>query len=84
MLSRVTAYLVEAGLLERSSDEGDRRAAWLSPTPKGKRLADRIWRERTDALKLALGALTDAEQRQIEKALPALEQLAEQLMGERP
>src|SRR5215469_15662672 len=29
MLSRVVAELVESRLLERSSDEGDRRAAWV-------------------------------------------------------
>jgi DNA-binding MarR family transcriptional regulator len=79
MLSRVTADLVEAGLLERASDEGDRRAAWVKATAAGKRLNERIRRERTDALKLALGALTDAELRRIEKALPALEQLADRV-----
>jgi DNA-binding MarR family transcriptional regulator len=79
MLSRVTADLVEAGLLERASDEGDRRAAWVNVTAAGKRLNERIRRERTDALKLALGELTEAELRKIEKALPALEQLAERI-----
>jgi DNA-binding MarR family transcriptional regulator len=79
MLSRVTADLVEAGLLERASDEGDHRAAWVKATATGKRLNKRIRRERTDALKLALGALTDAELRRIEKALPALEQLADRV-----
>jgi DNA-binding MarR family transcriptional regulator len=84
MLSRVTADLAEAGLLERSSDQGDRRAAWVNATPAGRRLAERIRRERTDALKLALGALPEAEQRRIEQALPSLELLAEQLKGDRP
>lgn len=79
MLSRVTADLVEAGLLKRSSDEGDRRAAWVKATAAGKGLNARIRRERTDALKLALGALTDTELRQIGKALPALEELAERI-----
>lgn len=79
MLSRVTADLVEAGLLERASDDRDRRAAWVKATAAGKRLNARIRRERTDALKLALGTLTDAELRKIEKALPALEQLADQV-----
>jgi len=79
MLSRVTADLVEAGLLERASDAGDRRAAWLKVTAAGKRLNERIRRERTDALKLALGTLSEAELRRIEKALPALEQLADRI-----
>jgi DNA-binding MarR family transcriptional regulator len=79
MLSRVTADLVQAGLLERASDEGDRRAAWVRATRSGKRLNERIRKERTDALKLALDALSEADRRRIEKALPALEQLAEQV-----
>src|SRR5689334_4302445 len=50
MLSRVVSTLVESGLLERSSDEGDRRAAWVAPTEAGRALAERIRRERTAAL----------------------------------
>jgi DNA-binding MarR family transcriptional regulator len=83
MLSRVTADLVELGLLERSSDEGDRRAAWVKVTGKGNRLADRIRRERTDALKLALAELPEVDQSSIIQALPALAELAEALKGER-
>jgi DNA-binding MarR family transcriptional regulator len=79
MLSRVTADLVESGLLERASDEGDRRAAWVKVTPSGKRLNERIRRERTDALQVALDGLSDAQLRQIERALPALEELAERI-----
>jgi DNA-binding MarR family transcriptional regulator len=84
MLSRVTADLVEAGLLERASDEGDRRAAWVKATAAGRRLFERIRRERTDAVSVALEALSDHDRQLIERALPALEQLAEQLGGGRP
>lgn len=79
MLSRVTADLVESGLLERVSDQGDRRAAWVKATAAGKRLADRIRRERTDAVKVAFAALSEDDCRRIEEALPALELLAEHL-----
>src|ERR1700740_1941568 len=48
-LSRTVAHLGQAGLIERAADEGDRRAAWVKPTATGKRLAERIRRERTDA-----------------------------------
>jgi DNA-binding MarR family transcriptional regulator len=83
-LSRTVAHLLDAGLIERAADEGDRRAAWVKPTPTGKRLAERIRRERTDALKLALGDLEPQERDQILGALDALEHLAEQLrVGER-
>ena len=82
-LSRAIAQLVQDGLLERSSDEGDRRAAWVKPTPAGKRLAERIRRERTDALNAALGELPADERDRILAALTALEELAELLTGER-
>ena len=84
-LSRTVAHLVDSGLIERAADEGDRRAAWVKPTPTGKRLAERIRRERTDALKLALEGLENAERERIVAALDGLEYLAEQLKtGVRP
>jgi DNA-binding MarR family transcriptional regulator len=79
MLSRVVSDLADAGLLERSSDQGDRRAAWVTATPAGRRLAERMRRERTDALYVALEALSEDDRILVEDALGALEQLAEQL-----
>lgn len=84
MLSRVIAELVEAGLLERLSDERDRRAVWVSCTSSGRRLSERIRRERTDAVTVALDGLGDDERELIERALPALERMAEQLKDGRP
>ena len=83
MLSRVIADLVDAGLLERTNDDGDRRAAWVQATDAGVGLAQRMRRERTDAVNAALAELAAAERRQLEKALPALEALAEQLPDRR-
>jgi DNA-binding MarR family transcriptional regulator len=84
-LSRAIAHLVEAGLVERSADEGDRRAAWLKPTPAGRKLTERIRRERTDALNVALQGLAPDERERIITALTALEHLADRLrMGARP
>jgi DNA-binding MarR family transcriptional regulator len=76
-LSRSVAHLVDIGAVERASDQGDRRAAWVKPTATGRRLADKIRRERTDALNLALSDLAPDERRRIEAAVPALERLAE-------
>lgn len=84
MLSRVVADLADLGLLERVSDERDRRAAWAKATAAGKRLAERMRRERTDALNLALEQLSARERARLEKALPALEALAEALKSRRP
>jgi len=79
MLSRVLAGLCEAGLVERSSDPSDRRVALAAPTAAGRRLRERIQRERSDALALHLTALEPAEQEAILAAIPALEALAERL-----
>ncbi len=81
MLSRVVAGMVQDGLLERSSDEGDRRAAWVEATAAGRRLAQRMRRERTSAVNQALEALPEADRERIEQALPALEALAGELKG---
>jgi DNA-binding MarR family transcriptional regulator len=84
-LSRAIAHLVDVGLVDRSADEGDRRAAWLGPTAAGRKLTKRIRRERTDALNGALETLDPAERERIASALGALEHLAEQLReDERP
>jgi DNA-binding MarR family transcriptional regulator len=79
MLSRVITDFVDAGLLARLSDTGDRRSAWVEPTAAGRRLAARMRRERTDAVNAALEGLGEPERRRIEQALPALEVLAERL-----
>jgi len=84
MLSRAVGTLGQDGLLRRSSDVGDRRAAWVEVTAAGRKLAERMRRERTDAVNTALEQLPDAERRRIEQALPALEALAEELKGARP
>jgi DNA-binding MarR family transcriptional regulator len=79
MLSRVVADLVETGLIERANDELDRRTVWVKATPAGRRLAERMRRERTDAVNVALEGLSEAERQMVQRALPALEALAEQL-----
>lgn len=81
MLSRVISDLVGDGLLQRGSDPQDRRAAWVKATPAGRRLAERMRRERTKAVNVALAALPAAERRAVQAALPALEALA-QALGE--
>lgn len=84
MLSRVVSDLVGAGLLSRESDAQDRRAAWVDITKKGTRLAERMRSERTEAVNAAMRGLSAEERRRIERALPALEALAEELRGARP
>ena len=50
----------------------------------GRGLAQRMRRERTDAVNEALEGLAPADRRLLEEALPALEELAEQLKERRP
>jgi DNA-binding MarR family transcriptional regulator len=83
MLSRAISRLSEDGLIARVSDDGDRRSAWVQSTAAGRRLAEQMRRERTDALNRALAELPAGDRRIIERALPALERLAEQLQGRR-
>ena len=84
MLSRVISGMVEKGLLERTSDADDRRAAWVDITIQGRRLTRRMKNERTEALNSAMSGLAPEERRRIERALPALEALAGQLKDARP
>ena len=83
MLSRVVADFCEAGLVERLTDPGDGRAALVKVTAEGRRLCERMRRERTDALNLELETLSDHERRLLDQAMPVLEKLAEQLKERR-
>jgi len=83
LLSRTISTLVDAGLLDRVCDPGDRRTAWVQVTGEGHQLAERMRRERTDALRIALESLSERDRDTIERALPALESLAE-VLRERP
>jgi DNA-binding MarR family transcriptional regulator len=82
MLSRVAGALADDGLIRRVPDPSDRRAALVEATAAGRRLREKIHRERTDALSRELDQLDDDERAAIDAALPALERLAT-LLAER-
>jgi DNA-binding MarR family transcriptional regulator len=84
MLSRVVSELGAAGLLERLTDPGDRRAAFVDATPAGRELVEQIRGERTDVLNRALLQLSGEQRAQLEAALPALDRLSELLKDRRP
>jgi DNA-binding MarR family transcriptional regulator len=84
MLSRITAQLCESGLIVRSADPGDRRSAFVAATPAGKRIRERIHRERTRALSIHVEELDEGQRQALWNALPVLEELAERLPGARP
>jgi DNA-binding MarR family transcriptional regulator len=79
MLSRVIAQLTDDDLLKRAADPSDRRAALVDATARGRRLREKINRERNRVLSLELDGLSPAARESIMAALPALEALADQL-----
>jgi DNA-binding MarR family transcriptional regulator len=82
MLSRVVGKLDEAGLITRTPDPDDLRSAALSATRRGKQLHQRIRDQRAAAVSRAADRLPLKDQAALVRALPALEQLAEQLQTE--
>jgi DNA-binding MarR family transcriptional regulator len=81
MLSRITAQLCDAGLIHREASPGDRRAALVKATPAGKKMRERIHKERTAALGAHVESLSEEQREALWAALPVLEELAEQLPG---
>jgi DNA-binding MarR family transcriptional regulator len=84
MLSRVVVQLCELGLIRRESRPDDRRAATVTATPAGRRMRERVHRERARALAEYVAELQDSEQMELVAALPALERLVELIDERRP
>ncbi|MGD1057197.1 MAG: MarR family winged helix-turn-helix transcriptional regulator [Solirubrobacteraceae bacterium] len=84
MLSRITAQLCDSGLIRREADPSDRRSANVLATAAGRRIRERIHRERTRALGAHIEQLDEHQRQALLDALPALEDLADKLPGARP
>jgi DNA-binding MarR family transcriptional regulator len=84
MLSRIVGKLTDAGLVERTPDPADARAALICVTDAGRELDARLRAERTRLLAEHLAALPDAESARLMSALTALEALAATLLPARP
>jgi DNA-binding MarR family transcriptional regulator len=83
MLSRVVAQLTEAGLIRRTADPQDGRAALVQASAAGRRMRERIHVERTRALDAHVQQLDESQRDALWQALPVLEELAERLPGPR-
>ncbi len=83
MLSRIAAHLCDSGLIVRAADPGDRRSAFVHATAAGRRIRERIHRERTRALSAHVDKLDERQREALWNALPVLEELADRLPGER-
>jgi DNA-binding MarR family transcriptional regulator len=76
MLSRIVAKLDDAGLLHRTPDPADRRAAHVEVTDPGLELHLRMRAERTRLLVDRLADLSPEHRDRLLAALPAIEALA--------
>jgi len=76
-MTRIAASLEARGLVARFPDPVDRRVAWISVTPEGRRLLDRTRNRKNAYLARRLRSLSDADRRALERALPILERLIE-------
>jgi DNA-binding MarR family transcriptional regulator len=83
MLSRITAQLCDAGLIVREADPGDRRSAFVAATAAGRRMRERIHRERARALGALVEQLDEQQREALWNALPVLEELVERLPDRR-
>jgi DNA-binding MarR family transcriptional regulator len=76
-MTKIVAALVEDGLVSRTPDPFDRRIAWLSVTPEGRRLLARR-RRRMDAYLVArLKALPTEDVEVLERAAEIVARLTE-------
>jgi DNA-binding MarR family transcriptional regulator len=83
-VSTLVSSLVAAGMLRRTRDPDDRRAAQLFLSPQSTRRVNRWRDQRTAVVSAALDNLAPQERTAIAKALPALARLATELSPERP
>jgi DNA-binding MarR family transcriptional regulator len=76
-MTRIVAALVEADLVVREPDPADRRIAWVSATPDGVRLLQRIRRRKEAYLSKRLRSFEPHELAVLQEAVPILERLVE-------
>jgi DNA-binding MarR family transcriptional regulator len=79
MLSRVIGKLDSFGLIKRLRDPDDFRAARVEVTPQGRGVYERITAQRSAVISEAVTGLPAGQQAALVAALPALENLAEDL-----
>jgi DNA-binding MarR family transcriptional regulator len=79
MLSRVVGKLDSFGLIRRLRDPDDFRAARVDATPEGKQAFQRIAAQRAAILSERVASLPPEQETALAAALPALENLAEDL-----
>jgi DNA-binding MarR family transcriptional regulator len=80
-VSTLVGQLADAGVLERRTDEVDRRVVRLTPNPGIRRRVDAVRDRRLDALGEAMSRLSPDERRLLDEATPVLLRLADELQN---
>jgi len=81
-VSTLVGQLADAGVLERRSDESDRRVVRLTLNPGIRRRVDAVRDRRLDALGDAMSRLSADERKLLDEATPVLIRLADELQSE--
>ena len=81
-VSTLVGQLADAGVLERRSDESDRRVVRLTLNPGIRRRVDAVRDRRLDALGDAMSRLSADERKLLDEATPVLLRLADDLQNE--
>ena len=74
-MTRIVEALVQAGLVTRDPDPGDRRMVRIAATDEGRRLLAEGRRRRVRALAERLGALAESERRALERGVDLIERV---------
>src|ERR1700729_281128 len=81
-VSTLVGQLADAGVLERRTDEADRRVVRLTLNPGIRRRVDAVRDRRVDALGEAMSRLSADERKVLDEATPVLLRLADDLQNE--
>ena len=81
-VSTLVGQLADAGVLERRTDEVDRRVVRLTLNPGIRRRVDAVRDRRVDALGEAMSRLSPDERKLLDEATPVLLRLADELQNE--
>lgn len=76
-MTQLVTRLERDGLVRRLASPEDGRVVLVEVTPAGKQLAEQRRSQRTQALRVLLGALDKADRAAVSAALPALDRLVE-------
>lgn len=82
-ITKLVAALEADGLVERETDDADRRIVRVKATARGTKLLQEGRRRRVAALTTSLAALSAAERAKLTAALPVLESVVKQRAEER-